>query len=194
GGHGAYPHLGTDPIWIGNQIMQAIYGITSRMMSPIEAGVISIGKVEAGEVSNIIPSQLKIEGTVRSFSPKVRERLLKEVDHAFSIAKNLHADYQLQLIQEDPPLYNDNNINQLFHKSIKQVYPSFKIKNTPFGLAGEDFAHMTNEIPGAMIFLGCNHSVSKKGHLHTPTFDIDERVLPLGATLLANTVKNFFMR
>jgi amidohydrolase len=190
GGHGAYPHLGTDPIWIGNQVMQTIYGITSRRISPLDPGVISIGKVEAGEASNIIPSQLKIEGTVRSFSPHVREKLLNDIDQAFSIAKNVHADYQLQLIQEDPPLYNDENMNKFIRNSIKQLDPSFKIKNLPFGLAGEDFAHMTNEVPGAMVFLGCNNSSAKTGHLHTATFDIDEKVLPLGVAILTNTVKN----
>src|SRR5699024_10589223 len=110
-----------------------IYGITSRRISPLDPGVISIGKVEAGEASNIIPSQLKIEGTVRSFSPHVREKLLNDIDQAFSIAQNVHADYQLQFIQEDPPLYNDENMNKFIRNSIKQLDPSFKIKNLPFG-------------------------------------------------------------
>lgn len=193
GGHGAYPHLGTDPIWIGNQIMQSIYGITSRFINPLDSAVISIGKVEGGHTNNVIPSQLMIEGTIRSFSPMVRKRLLQEIEQAFSLAKNFSATYQLQFIQENSPLYNDGNVNTLFKRSIKQLYPSFQIKHSPFGLAGEDFAHMTNQVPGAMIFLGCGSPSKKILPLHTATFNIDEQVLPIGTAILVNTVRGLLM-
>jgi len=191
GGHGAYPHLGTDPIWLGSQVLQAIYGITSRFISPLEPSVISIGKIKGGAASNVIPSKLEIEGTIRSFRPKIRHKLLKEVKNAFSIAKSLGGDYQLNFIQEDPPLRNDKNINSFIIQSIQGLYPAYVIMDVPFGLGGEDFAHMTSEIPGAMFFLGCRDPDKETGNLHTPYFDIDEQVLPIGSAVLAETVRRF---
>lgn len=73
GGHGAYPELGTDPIWMLGPVMQALYGITARRVSALEAAVISIGQIHAGTASNIIPTEAVIQGTIRSYTPEIRD-------------------------------------------------------------------------------------------------------------------------
>lgn len=194
GGHGAYPHLGTDPIYMLSLVLQHIYSLTGRRLSPLDAGVVSVGKIQSGATSNVIPSSVNIEGTIRSFKPEVRKKLFSEVENAFSIVKNFGGEYDLQFIQEDPALYNDPEINRLLKEVIHSLQPDIDITDKPFGLGGEDFAHMTRKKPGAMFFLGCSLMDDKVRNLHTPHFNIDERVLPLGAAIFAETAIRFLTR
>ncbi|RLL47776.1 amidohydrolase [Oceanobacillus piezotolerans] len=191
GGHGAYPHLGTDPFWMLSHVLNHLYGITGRRVSPLEPAVISIGKISGGSTSNVIPSEVEVHGTIRSYHPKLSEQLKKGVASAFSIAEQFGGSLEFKFIQEDPALYNHPKVNQLLKRSITNLYPDFHILNQPFGLGGEDFAHMTNTIPGAMFFLGCKVDDRKERGLHTPYFDIDESVLEIGTSVLAQTAYHF---
>lgn len=193
GGHGAYPHLGTDPIWMLAPVLQAIYGITGRAVSPLDSAVISIGKIAAGSASNVIPSHVEIIGTIRSYDPSVRVRIHTELQKAFSMVDALGGTATLDIVAEDPALNNDPVINQLITEVVADLYPAFRILNTPFGLGGEDFAHMTNIVPGAMFFLGCGQSDGDVRNLHTPNFDLDERSLPIGVSILTEAVKRFLV-
>src|SRR5699024_3854956 len=85
GGHGGYPHLATDPLWMLGAVLQTFYGTVGRRVSPLDVVAASIGKVEAGVVSNVIPSEVYIEGTLRSYTPEARESLAKEVENVFKI-------------------------------------------------------------------------------------------------------------
>lgn len=191
GGHGAYPHLGTDPIWMLGPVLQALHGIVARKVSPLEPAVISIGSVQGGSASNVIPSEISIKGTIRSYHPDVRNLLHTELEKAFSVVQALEGEYKLKITGEDPALNNDPVVNQLIKDTIKAIYPNFNVLEMPFGLGGEDFAHMTQIVPGAMFFLGSNFSDGKNRDLHTPYFDIDERVLPVGVTILIEAARRF---
>lgn len=191
GGHGAYPHLGTDPVWMLGLVLQALHGIVSRRVSPLDSAVISIGNIQTGSASNVIPSEVEIKGTIRSYEPSVRELLHAELEKAFSLVKALDGDYRLKIMAEDPSLKNDPVVNQLFRSTIHDSYPDYQVLDVSFGLGGEDFAHMTQTVPGAMFFLGCAVADGKDRDLHTPLFDIDERVLPVGVTILAESVRRF---
>ncbi|MBM7600700.1 amidohydrolase [Virgibacillus halotolerans] len=193
GGHGAYPHLGTDPIWMLGPVLQALYAITARRISPLEPGVVSIGKINSGLASNVIPSEVNIQGTIRSYHPKVREVIHNELEQAFAMTKSLGGDYQLTIRAEDPALNNDPAINQFIRHVFQDLYPAYQIVETPFGMGGEDFAHMTEAVPGAMFFLGCGLVDEKDRNLHSAYFDIDERVLPVGTSILAETARRFLM-
>ncbi len=189
GGHGAYPHLGTDPVWMLGPVLQALHGIVARRVSPLDSSVISVGSIQAGSASNVIPSEVLVKGTIRSYQPDVRELLHHELKKAFSVVRPLDGDYELSLKPEDPALKNNPAVNSVIRESVKQLYPDFKILDTPFGLGGEDFAHMTATVPGAMFFLGCAVNDGHTRDLHTPLFDIDESVLPIGVSIIAETVR-----
>lgn len=152
GGHGAYPHLGTDPIWMLGPVMQAIHGIVARQISPLDPAVISIGEIRAGSASNIIPSEVYLQGTLRSYSPKVREELIGKLHKAISIAEVLGGEYTFKAMKGEPALYNDKRINEVLKQHVKTLYPMMKIIDKPFGLGGEDFSHMAAKVPGAMFF------------------------------------------
>lgn len=189
GGHAAYPHLTVDPIWMLASVLQALHGIVSRRISPLKSAVVSIGQIHSGTTSNVIPTEVIVEGTLRSYDPQVREALIEEVERAFSVARVLGGDYRFELVRGEPALYNDPQVNQVITDAISTLYPNSKITRVPFGLGGEDFGHMTQKISGAMFFLGCQLPDGIVRGLHTPEFDIDERILPMGAAILAETAR-----
>ncbi len=191
GGHGAYPHLGTDPIWMLGPFLQVVHGIVARKVSPLDPAVVSIGKIQAGTASNIIPSEVEIEGTIRSYSSEVREFLVKEVESAFKFVESLGGTYSVEVELGEPALKNNPEVNRWIVDTINDLYPEMNIFKSPFGLGGEDFGHMTEVVPGAMFFIGCAMPDGIQRDLHTPTFDIDERCLPIGTAILAETAKRY---
>ena len=191
GGHGAYPHLGTDPIRLLAQLLPALYELTSRMVSPLDPSVISVGQVIAGSASNVIPSEVEITGTIRSYDPHVQELLQEELGTVFRQFERPGITGDVSITTIDPALKNDPAINALIKTVITDFHPEMTIKDTPFGMGGEDFAHMTSIVPGSMFFLGCGKQDQKVRSLHTPTFDIDERCLPIGVSILTETAKRF---
>lgn len=191
GGHAGYPHLGTDPIWMLSPVLQALYGIVGRRISPLESAVVSIGQIHAGTASNIIPSDIFIEGVLRSYRPDVREQLIVEVEKAFSIINSLGGQCDLTIHRGEPALNNDSVVNGFIKQSITQLFPDFKMIEKPFGLGSEDFGYMTEQVPGAMFFLGAAIQDGIARDLHTPIFDIDEQCLPKGSAILAETARMY---
>lgn len=184
GGHGGYPHLGTDPIWMLSFFLQAFYGMISRKISALDTAVASIGQIETGTASNIIPEEISITGTLRTYTPEVREQLAKEVEQAFKVVESLGGSYSFEVQRGEPALNNNPKVNEIIKNTAMELYPSLKIVEKPFGLGGEDFGYMTREIPGAMFFLGCSLPDGISRDLHTNIFDIDERCLPIGVSIL----------
>lgn len=191
GGHGAYPELGTDPIWMLGPVIQALHGIVSRKVSALDAAVVSIGQVHAGTASNIIPTEVSITGTLRSYAPEVRDLLASELEKAFSIVKSLDGKYSFKVERGEPALNNNAAINDWIIEAIEEMYPKLGIIRRPFGMGGEDFGYVTQKLPGSMIFLGCALKDEVQRDLHTPIFDIDETCLPIGVAILAQTAIKF---
>ncbi|TDK62097.1 amidohydrolase [Bacillus salipaludis] len=191
GGHGAYPELGTDPVWMLGLVMQALHGVVARRIPALEAGVISIGQIHAGTASNIIPSEVFISGTIRSYTPEVRDLLSLELKKALSIVEPMGGSYTLEVERGEPALNNDPHVNELFLKAMDEMYPDFQIVKRPFGMGGEDFGYVTQKLPGALFFLGSGTEDGLKRDLHTPIFDLDESSLSIGAAILTQTAVNF---
>ncbi|MGC4379038.1 M20 family metallopeptidase [Fictibacillus sp. Mic-4] len=191
GGHGAYPELGTDPVWMLSPVLQAIHGIVSRKVSALDAAVVSIGQVHAGTASNIIPTEVTLEGTIRSYLPEVRDLLSEEVERAFALVEQLGGRYSLEIERGEPALNNDSSVNGWIRETIRSLYPEFKLVQRPFGMGGEDFGYVTEKLPGAMFFLGCGLPDDIRRDLHTPIFNLDEACLPIGCAILAETARRF---
>ncbi len=194
GGHGAYPHLGTDPLWMLLPVMQALHGIVARRIDPIQPAVVSLGVVRGGTASNVIPAEVYLEGTLRSFDPGVREQLIAEVERAFAVARAVGGDYRLEIERGYPAGQNDPAVSDWIAATITDLIGADAIDRTRTGMGAEDFAYMTQKAPGAMFMLGAaiDDGVSR-GH-HTPIFDIDERALPIGAAILAETARRYLAR
>ncbi|WP_226037268.1 M20 metallopeptidase family protein [Aquibacillus saliphilus] len=187
GGHGGYPHQGTDPIWMATYILQGIYSLISRKINPLDVGTISIGEIHAGHTSNVIPESVQIKGTIRSYTTEIREQLIEELQSIAKITETLGGYFTLDIERGEPALYNHPSITDLFKDVAGSLYPNMPIYEGPFGMGGEDFGHITNDIPGAMFFLGCALNGDTTGSLHTSDFQINEDALPIGVALLTES-------
>jgi amidohydrolase len=191
GGHGAYPHLVTDPVWMLGPALTALYGIVARRVDPLEAAVLSVGQVHAGTASNIIPHEVYLQGTLRSFDPQVREQLIAQVEQALGVVRPLGGDFRLNIQRGYPSGWNDPTVcDWLVTVSADLLGPAV-VKDAPMGMGAEDFAYMCQEAPGAMIMVGAATPDGVTRNHHTNIFDIDERALPIGAAILAETARRF---
>ncbi|KYG29421.1 M20 metallopeptidase family protein [Alkalihalobacillus trypoxylicola] len=192
GGHGGYPEKGTDPTWMLGLLLQAIHGIVPRKVSALEHAVISIGEIQAGTATNIIPTDVRLRGTIRSYHPSTRQLLENQLQQAFSVIKALEGDYQLTIKKGEPALYNDPFLNKLVRSAVKKIDDAHQIITKPYGMGGEDFGFVAQKLPASMFFLGCSDHENKATDLHTPTFNIDEAALELGVEILVYAVIDYF--
>jgi amidohydrolase len=187
GGHGAFPHQAIDPTFILAQVLNVIHGIRARRVDPTKAAAISIGVIQAGAASNVIPSQVYISGTMRSFDDGVRQQLRDELERALGVARALGGDYELTIRPGYPAMYNEPAVASLMRQSAQEMAGEEVVVPAEPMMGAEDFAFMSRAAPGAMFFLGAQIGHDDRPH-HTPIFDIDESALPLGAAMLADVV------
>jgi amidohydrolase len=191
GGHGAYPHNGTDPLWMLIPVLSALHGIVARRVNPMQPAVVSLGQIHSGSTSNVIPAEVYLQGTLRSFDPEVREQLVAEVEKALAVTRALGGDYRLEVLRGYPAGWNDARVAGWMEQTTADLLGSAAVDKQRSGMGGEDFAYMCQKAPGAMIMLGAAIDDGiVRGH-HTPIFDIDERCMPMGAAILAETALRF---
>jgi amidohydrolase len=189
GGHGAYPHQSTDPLFMLATVLPNLYGIPSRKISPLKPCVVSLGEISGGSASNVIPNRVKLQGTIRSLEDSVREKLWSEVEKCFGLVEPLGGRCEFTLHKGYPSLCNNADVNKRLQRVAAEMVDGDCIVEEPFGMGAEDFAYMAREAPGAMFFLGAK--VPGGGSHHTPVFDVDESVFPLGSAMLAETARRF---
>ena len=194
GGHGAYPHQTKDPLFILPMVMNTLYGIPSRRINPLRQCVVSLGQVHGGTTSNVIPGEVYLHGTIRSFDPTVRELLWAEVENAFKISEVMGGNYEFHLMKGYPALRNDPEVNDWMREATRDLLGKEAIIEAEFGMGAEDFAYMAEAAPGAMFMLGAAVPDGLRRNHHTDIFDIDEKALPLGAAVLAETARRFVMQ
>jgi amidohydrolase len=186
GAHGAYPHKGTDPIHVAAHVILALHGIVSRRLNPFDAAVITVGTVHAGQASNVIPEKVDLSGTIRYENPEVQSILHNQIERATAIAKTLGGDYQLEIRTGSPPVVNDEQIADLVREVAEQLLGAGRVTAREKGMGAEDFSAFTDLVPGAMFRLGCQIEGDLR-EAHHPRFDLDERCLPIGVAILAET-------
>ncbi len=190
GCHGAAPHTGVDPIFIQAQVVNAIQGIISRRIKPIEPAVITIGTIHGGSAHNVIPAEVKMEGTIRSYNEATRQQLHEELEKALALSRALGGDYTLKIKKGYPSLKNDETIASLIRQVSVEAIGEENMKRPEPIMGAEDFSYMTQQAPGAMFFLGAKVGDRNRPH-HSPIFNIDESVLKIGAAVLAETACRF---
>jgi amidohydrolase len=190
GGHGAYPHKGTDPLWMLGPVLMALHGIVARRVDPLQPAVVSLGEIRGGAASNVIPAEVFLQGTLRSFDPTVRELLLEEVERSLAVVRAFGGDYKLEIERGYPAGKNHPEVSVWLERTAADLLGEAAIDKTRAGMGAEDFAYMTELAPGAMFNLGAAVGDFTRAH-HTPVFDIDERALPVGAAILAETARRF---
>lgn len=193
GGHGATPHLTVDPVLAAAHLIAALQSIVSRNVAPLQAAVVSVTSVRAGEAFNVIPPEALLQGTIRTFDPLVRETVLhrfKEIVTGISLAMGCQVEISLHGIT--PAVINDANIASRVRAVAEAQFPQDLIQSDFSTMGSEDMAFMMNDIPGCYFFLGsANAETGLNFAHHHPRFDFDERVLPRAAALMAAAAADF---
>jgi amidohydrolase len=183
GGHGAMPHLGIDPVVISAEIILALQTISSRVFNPQDAVVVSVTQVNGGHTWNVIPEEVVMRGTVRSFKPEVRGRLeatIKRIVDGVCAAHGATCD--LKYMSGYPATINDEEQTQICAKAAAQVVGADKVDLNPIASMGaEDFAYMLQAKPGCYVWLGTG-GIPGGCLLHNPGFDFNDEVLHIGAS------------
>jgi amidohydrolase len=194
GAHAAYPHLSQDPVLGGAQLITAIQSIVSRNTDPSQGLVVSVTLVQAGTATNVIPEKIMIAGTIRALNEDVRKYAMKRLEELANFICHAH-DLRCQVSYGDgyPIMRNHEPISRFVAGAATEMLGGDKviIRQPKFG--SEDFAYFLERCPGAGYELGCsNEAKGITNMLHTPQFDIDEDVLPLGVELYLRLIEKYF--
>lgn len=185
GCHGAYPHRGIDPIFITSQVLNYLYGIVPRYIDPIEKALISVGKVSGGHAANIIPSQVEIRGTIRTFSDEVREKIFGQIRNISKLVDGFGGTCHLRLLDSIPMIRNDSGIVRIVKEVIKEMLGESALKLMEPDMGSEDFGVYLKNTLGAIFYLGVALDDNSHRIHHNPKFDIDDSILYIGSALLA---------
>jgi carboxypeptidase Ss1 len=188
GGHGSEPNATIDPIYISAQVINAIQGVSSRMIKQTEPFVISVCSIHSGTKDNIIPDNAYLEGTIRTLNEKTRVRakkLLKQVVE--STCRTFGAKCDLNFVQDAYPVtYNDPKITQRVMNLLKTLKNGTRAVEAEAILGGEDVSRFLQLAPGTFYWLG---TVNKAKDCiypnHSSRFKVDENVLKYGTASLA---------
>jgi amidohydrolase len=187
GGHGALPNLAVDPVVAAAQVISALQSIVARNVSPLQTAVVSVTSVHSGDAFNVIPSQATLQGTIRTFEPVVREKVIQRLHEVSGgIAQALSCQAEIEIKSITPALYNDPQAAARLRAVAGQLLPDHVISDSCSTMGSEDMAFMMQEVPGCYVFLGSasSHAGLDYAH-HHPRFDFDERALPQAAALMA---------
>lgn len=188
GGHGAMPHEGIDPVLIAAHIVTNLQTIASRNVDPLEAVVVSTTQIHGGDAYNVIPQEVELKGTVRSFIPAVQdmaEANIRRIAKSVAAAHGAEADVHYE--RRYPPTVNEPEATQQAEKIANALVGSENVNTdvTPV-MGSEDFAFMLQEKAGSYIWLGAGE---QSANLHSPHFDFNDEILPLGASYWARLVE-----
>jgi amidohydrolase len=192
GGHGAMPHLNIDPILTSAHIITALQSVISRYCPPQIPAVLSFGKIEGLGATNVIPNQVKLEGTFRTMNEKWREKahhLIKK--QATFIARGFGAELDVKIIKGYPFLENDIKLTKKTIKTLKKNIGAQNVVDLPIRLTGEDFAFFAQQIPATFIRIGVqNKNKNIIYPVHHSKFNIDHNALKIGIKTFLSIVFN----
>ena len=187
GGHGAAPHETIDATYIASEIVVALQSIVARNLNPTDTGVISVGTFASGTANNVIASEARLTGTVRSFATPVRDLLFRRIEEvARGICQAHGATCTFTPQWGCPATVNSEAGAALMQGVATQIVGPEQVIQIPPMMVGEDMAEFLNRAPGCFVLVGAaDPNGPEQSPHHNPTFDFDERMLPTGVALLA---------
>jgi hippurate hydrolase len=193
GGHAALPHNAIDPVPVACQMVQAFQTIISRNKKPVDAGVISVTMIRAGEATNVIPNSCELQGTVRTFTIEVLdmiEQRMREV--AQHTAAAFGAQCEFEFVRNYPPTINAAHEADFARGVMASIVGASNVGEQEPTMGAEDFSYMLQAKPGCYSFIANGDGAHREmGHgggpcmLHNPSYDFNDELIPLGATYWA---------
>lgn len=192
GTHAGMPHMGTDTIMVGSQIVGAWQTIAARSVHPIDSAVVSVTQFHAGDTWNVLPATAVLRGTVRTFRPEVQDLVQRRMGEvATAIAGGFGVEASLRYERRYPPTTNSVKETELARQAAARVVGEDALDLDPMpSMGAEDFSFMLQKRPGCYIWVGAGPSDQGR-NLHSPHYDFNDAVLPIGASYwvrLAETV------
>lgn len=190
GGHGGSPHLATDVTVVLAQFILSLQTIVSRNIAPLDSAVVSVGAIQGGSFGsvNVLPSEIRIGGTARSFTKEVRdtvERRMTELAHG--IATNCGCTAEVQYMREGIPLVNHVQSTERAIRAAESLVGAQNVNgNVIPTMGGEDFASMLEQRPGAYMIIG---NGTQCGKLHSPTYNFNDDAIPFGVSYFIKLVQ-----
>jgi len=187
GGHAAMPHLAIDPVVAACEVVLSLQRIISRTLDPFKPGVLTIGKIEGGSATNIIPDEVKLEGTLRAMDEEWRRATHARIEETISgICSATGTEYELDIRLGYPALYNDPWATSFAEEQARALIGDAAVFTAPPMMGAEDFAYYLEKVPGTFWWIGAGTAEQGcAGGLHNPKFTIDESILPVGAATMA---------
>jgi len=188
GAHGAMPHEGIDPVLVSAHIVTGLQTIASRNVHPLAGLVVSVTQVHGGDAWNVIPEQVVLRGTVRSFSPQVQDMAQANLSRiAKGVAAAHGAEAAVRYERRYPATVNSAaETRHAARIAAAVVEPGNVLDDVTPSMGSEDFAFMLQKRPGSYIWLGAGES---HPNLHSPHFDFNDDILPIGASYWAKLVE-----
>jgi amidohydrolase len=190
--HGAYPHLSVDPVVTAAQAILALQTIRSRNLPALEPSVLTVGIVRGGERFNIIPGEVYLEGTVRTYGAQAREDVERRMREILDgITRAAGATFEMEYKKNAPATVNDPELSRTASALLERTLGAGNVKIVEPSMAGEDFAYFANEVPGFFYRLGVVRPGATSGGLHTPTFRADDGAVTVGIRAMSRLLVDF---
>lgn len=187
GGHGANPHTTVDPVVAAAQLITALQTVVSRTADPRLPSVLTFGKVIANGATNIIPDEVYLEGTFRTFDEAWRAKAHEKIESVVKgISEAMGVKAELQILKGYPVLFNDETVTAKAKEAAIEYVGAENVVDLDLWMAAEDFAWYTHQVPGCFYRLGTRNESKGIVHgLHTPRFNIDEDAMKISTGLMA---------
>ena len=199
GCHAALPHNGIDPVPIACEMVQAFQTIVSRNLKPIDAGVISVTMIHAGDATNVVANSCELQGTVRTFTVEMLDLIERRMQ---TIAEHVSAAHEatceFAFVRNYPPTINHVNEAAFTREVLSGIVGPDNVLAQEPTMGAEDFSYMLLEKPGAYFFIANGEGQHREmGHgggpctLHNPSYDFNDDLIPLGGTVWVRMVEQF---
>jgi len=195
-GHAARPHLAVDTVFIANQVLNMLYDITGDREQPFIPAVLTIGKVNGGLKSNVIPDIVEISGTVRTIDKRSTDNILAAIlQQSQGLVDVLGGRCNVEFPPPVPAVNNNETFVEMIRDTSERLGLRERLVNIEkVSMGGEDFSWFLSKSPGVLVRLGAHKRGEPVTHLHTSAFDIDERALPFGASLMTMFVLKYLLK
>lgn len=191
--HGAFPHQGIDPVYLGSLVVLELQSIASRRIDPLDPIVVSVGVFQAGHRFNIIPETARLEGTVRTLNLDTRKKVPELMENIVQgITTGAGASYEFNYDEGPPVTENAPNLVDELLPVLQGVLGKERIHAVSPRMGAEDFAYYTQKIPGFYFWLGVRNPKREDiTPLHSPEFYVDERSLTVGVKVMSAMVLKY---
>ncbi|MCS7281864.1 MAG: amidohydrolase [Anaerolineae bacterium] len=195
GGHGALPHQTVDPIVTAAHAVVALQTIVSRNVSPLETAVVTVGAIHGGDAFNVIPAQVELLGTIRTYEPSARDTAIRRLrDILQGVAATFGAQAEVDIAPLTPAVINDYQVTSAVRRAAEAVLGPERVTSGERTMGSEDAAFFMRQVPGCYFFVGAaNPARGLVAPHHNPRFDFDEEAMVIGLAILAQAAAFYLL-